>query len=450
MAAPDAEQQPAAPAVTEPTSGRLHDAAVAMVLEDLRHLWSSGKSLYEVLDVIYDALRPIIPFDRMAVAFHNEETGLVTQRWLRSEQPARHLTTGYWAELRGSSLEPILRTGRPRIINNLEHYLAAHPDSRNTRGILQDGILSSLTCPLRSAGKVIGFIFFSSGQPDTYHESHIATFEKVAAALNLAVEKVKYIDDLEQVKRNYAQILYFVAHELKSPLSSVVTIAQTLTGGYLGQLTPAQTERIERIVQNATHLINLVRDYLDLAQIESGEMKFRPRPAVDLVDDVIRPTLEIHLPAAAARDMQVHTDLEYLTCPGDPDLLKIVVSNLLANAIKYGRTGGHVWVSLVRRAFFDYDDTGERHRAWYAYFSVRNEGEGFSPEQKPKLFGRFQRLDHPVSKQAKGSGLGLYISRQIILRHGGEISADSEPGIWAEFHFRLPLKQEPTLANIPA
>lgn len=450
MTPSDSEQRSAPPAVPETTSNRLHDAAVGMVLEDLRHLWSSGKSLYEVLDVIYEALRPIIPFDRMAVAFHNEETGLVTQRWMRSEKPARHLTTGYWAELRGSSLEPILRTGRPRIINNLEHYLAAHPDSRNTRTILQDGILSSLTCPLRAAGKVIGFIFFSSSQPDTYHDSHITTFEKVAATLNLAVEKVKYIDDLEQTKRNYAQILYFVAHELKSPLSSIVTIAQTLTAGYLGQLTPAQTERIERIIQNANRLINLVRDYLDLAQIESGEMKFRPRPAIDLVDDVIRPTLEIHWPAATARNMQIHTDLEYLTAPGDPDLLKIAVGNLLSNAINYGREGGHIWVSLVRRAFFDYDDAGQRHRAWYAYFSVRNEGEGFSREQKPKLFGRFQRLDHPTSKSAKGSGLGLYISRQIVLRHGGEISADSEPGIWAEFNFRVPLKQESTLADIPA
>jgi signal transduction histidine kinase len=257
------------------------------------------------------------------------------------------------------------------------------------------------------------------------------------------------MDDLEQAKRNYAQILYFVAHELKSPLGAVVTIGQTLTGGFAGQLTPAQAGKIDRMVANSNYLLNLVRDYLDLSQIESGEMKYRPRPSVDLVEEVVRPMLEIHGPSARERRLTVETDLEYLSAPGDPDLLKVVVGNLLGNAVKYGRESGHVWVSLVRRAFSDFDDAGRRRRAWYAYLSVRNEGAGFSPEQKQRLFARFQRLS-PDSKTAKGSGLGLYIARQIVLRHDGEITADSEPGIWAEFRFRIPLKQEPTPADVPA
>jgi len=79
-----------------------------------------------------------------------------------------------------------------------------------------------------------------------------------------------------------------------------------------------------------------------------------------------------------------------------------------------------------------------------------NEGVGFAPEQKQKLFARFQRLHHPEHKGVSGSGLGLYISRQIVLRHGGEITADSEPGKWAEFRFRIPLRQDAPLVNAPA
>src|SRR5512139_3149387 len=104
--------------MTEPTtpppadiSSRLHDAAVQMVLEDLKHLWFSGKSLFEVLDVVYETMRHIIPFDRMSVAFYNEETGMVVSRWVRSETEVKRVDKGYWAELKGSSLEPILRTG---------------------------------------------------------------------------------------------------------------------------------------------------------------------------------------------------------------------------------------------------------------------------------------------------------------------------------------------------
>jgi signal transduction histidine kinase len=352
------------------------------------------------------------------------------------------IDTGYWSVLKGSSLEPVLRTGRPRIINDYERYIVDHPDEKPSRDALREGIRSNLTCPLRAGSRFIGFLFFGSRQPNAYDPSHVDVFLAIADSLSLAVEKVKDIDDLAQAKRNYAQILYFVAHELKAPLASIATIGSTLTDGYVGRLTPQQTEKVQRMVANSNYLINLVRDYLDLSQIESGEMHFNPSPAVDLVSDVIQPMIEIQTPAAKARGMTIETDLEYLVAPGDVTLLRVVFSNLLGNAIRYGRERAAVSVSLVRRAFFDYADSGEQVRQYWALCSVRNDGVGFAPEEKQKLFARFQRLHHPEHKDVTGSGLGLYISRQIILKHGGEITAESEPGKWAEFRFRIPLMQE--------
>lgn len=436
------------PAPLRPEPGaelEVNPAAVQMVLTDLREISLSGKSLFEVLDAVYDTLYPIIPFDRLSAAFYNEETGLVVSRWVRGERPASAIGTGYWAELKGSSLEPIMRTGRPRIINDLEAYLADHPESTRTRDALRDGIRSNLTCPLLAGARPIGFLFFSSSRKNAYRPEHVDTFRAVAESLSLAVEKVKYLDDLAQAKRNYAQILYFVAHELKAPLSAVVTIGQTLLDGYVGKLTPAQAEKVGRMVTSSNHLIKLVRDYIDLSQIETGELRFAPRPDVDLVEEVVRPMLELQEPMAAARSMTLKTDLENLLAPCDPRLLQVVFGNLLGNAVKYGREGGTIMVRLVRRAFFDYTDTGERLRRWWALFAVRNDGVGFTPEQKQKLFGRFQRLHHPEHKGVAGSGLGLYISRQIVLRHGGEMAAESEPGQWAEFSFRIPLSQQPPL-----
>jgi signal transduction histidine kinase len=421
-----------------------------MVMEDLKHLWFSGKSLFEVLEVVYETMRHIIPFDRMSVAFYNEETGMVVARWVRSEMDVKHVDNGYWAELKGSSLEPILRTGRPRIINDLEQHLAARPDSRATQDILRDGVMSNLTCPLRAGNRAIGLLFFSSRQPDTYQPSHIDTFLAVADSLSLAVEKVKYLDDLAQAKHNYAQILYFVAHELKAPLASIATIGSTLTEGYVGKLTPQQSEKVQRMVANSNYLMSLVGDYLELSQIETGELRYCPRPAVDLVEEVIRPMLEIQTPAAMARGMTIETDLEYLVAPCDATLLRVVFNNLLGNAVRYGRANTRILVRLVRRSFVDYADSGERIRQYWAFFSVRNEGVGFAPEQKQKLFARFQRLHHPEHKGVTGSGLGLYISRQIVVRHGGEITAESEPDKWAEFRFRIPLRQDAPLMNAPA
>jgi signal transduction histidine kinase len=435
---------------SENPAGLIHEAAVQMVLEDLKHLWFSGKSLFEVLDVVYETMRHIIPFDRMSVAFYNEETGMVVSRWVRSETEVKRVDKGYWAELKGSSLEPILRAGRPRIINNLEQHLASRPDSKATQDILKDGVMSNLTCPLRAGNRAIGLLFFSSRKPDTYQPSHIDTFLAVADSLSLAVEKVKYLDDLAQAKHNYAQILYFVAHELKAPLASIATIGSTLTEGYVGKLTPQQSEKVQRMVANSNYLLNLVRDYLDLSQIETGDLRYHPGPAVDLVEEVIRPMVEIQSPAAKARGMTIESDLEYLVAPCDATLLKVVFNNLLGNAVRYGRENSKILVRLVRRSFSDYTDTGAHTRQYWALFSVHNEGVGFAYEQKQRLFARFQRLHHPEHKGVTGSGLGLYISRQIVIRHGGEITADSEPGKWTEFRFRIPLRQDAPLVTAPA
>ena len=148
--------------------------------------------------------------------------------------------------------------------------------------------------------------------------------------------------------------------------------------------------------------------------------------------------------------MTIESDLEYLVAPCDATLLKVVFNNLLGNAVRYGRENSKILVRLVRRSFSDYTDTGAHTRQYWALFSVHNEGVGFAYEQKQRLFARFQRLHHPEHKGVTGSGLGLYISRQIVIRHGGEITADSEPGKWAEFRFRIPLRQDAPLVNAPA
>ena len=204
------------------------------------------------------------------------------------------------------------------------------------------------------------------------------------------------------------------------------------------------------MIANSSYLISLVRDYLDLSQIETGELRHHPGPAVDLVEEVIRPMVEIQSPAAKARGMTIETDLEYLVAPCDATLLKVVFNNLLGNAVRYGRENSRILVRLARRSFLDYADSGERVRQYWALFSVHNEGVGFTPEQKQKLFARFRRLHHPEHKGVTGSGLGLHISRQIVIRHGGEITAESEPGQWAEFRFRIPLRQEATIVSAPA
>ena len=148
---------------------------------------------------------------------------------------------------------------------------------------------------------------------------------------------------------------------------------------------------------------------------------------IDLVDEVIEPSIMLTASLMTSHDMQLERNLsEAPFVDGDPELLRICLTNLLNNAAKYGREGGRVVVEVGR-------DDGD------ALVSVWNEGEGFSTAEGERLFTKFSRLANPNTKAKKGSGLGLFLTAQIIEQHGGRVIAESEPGEWARFGFTLPL-----------
>jgi len=156
-----------------------------------------GLTLDEVLSFLYEELREVIPYNRIGVAFIEDGSGLVVADWTKSDRQLL-LTRGYKAPLAGSSLQEIAVTGKPRIINDLEYYLTEHPDSKVTQLILREGMRSSLTCPLASKGRPMGFVFFSSAERDVYSQLHIGFFEQIAAQLTVSVEKGRLYSDLAE------------------------------------------------------------------------------------------------------------------------------------------------------------------------------------------------------------------------------------------------------------
>ena len=156
-----------------------------------------GLTLDEVLSFLYEELREVIPYNRIGVAFIEDGSGLVVAYWAKSDRQAL-LKRGYKAPLADSSLQTIAETGKARIINDLEAYLTEHPDSDSTQLILREGMQSSLTCPLASKGRPMGFVFFSSAEKDVYSELHIGFFEQIAAQLTVSVEKGRLYSDLAE------------------------------------------------------------------------------------------------------------------------------------------------------------------------------------------------------------------------------------------------------------
>src|SRR5690606_29972423 len=120
----------------------------------------------------------LIPYNRIGFALIEDDGQTVRACWARSDQPAVQLGQGYSAPLASSSLEAIMTSGQPRILNDLESYLGAKPGSEATRMIVGEGLRASLTCPLIANGAPVGFIFFSSIRPHIYEEAHVELFQR--------------------------------------------------------------------------------------------------------------------------------------------------------------------------------------------------------------------------------------------------------------------------------
>ncbi len=149
---------------------------------------AGGVRLDDTLDRVYESFRGLIPFNRIGCALIGEDGSAVKAAWARSDRPLKVLR-GFTAPLAGSSLESILQTGEPRILNDLEAHLAGHPESVSTRLIVEEGIRSSLTCPLVTQGKPVGFLFFSSVEKNAYRDLHQGVFLHIAGQLSALIEK---------------------------------------------------------------------------------------------------------------------------------------------------------------------------------------------------------------------------------------------------------------------
>jgi hypothetical protein len=398
------------------------------ILQRVNQRVAASESLESLVDFLFEQTGNICPCDRVAIAFVTEDGIRIVSHYVRTSYEPVRLGKGYSEDLQDTSLAEVIGSGSCRIIRDLEAYLEAKPLSRASRLLVDEGVRSSMTCPLYVDDRVVGVLFRSSRRKDQYDRKQVAAHYAVAERLSQAVEKVHRIEQLAAANRAYTEMLGFVSHELKSPVSSMITDATVLEGGYVGDLTEKQKQILQRMTRKGNYLLAMVREYLDLARIESGQMDIRPRKDVDFLSEVMEPALEIVAPQIEEKNVRLHRDVQGAVSPieCDAELLKVVLINYLSNAVKYGKADDGR-VDLVCRR----DEEG-------LHVAVRNEGRGFGPADRKQLFRKFSRLSVPEFKDRKGTGVGLYAVRQIVSLHGGKVDARSEKGAWAQFSFQIP------------
>lgn len=252
--------------------------------------------------------------------------------------------------------------------------------------------------------------------------------------INRDITERRRLERIEQEARKEAdalkdQFISLAAHELRTPVTVLAGYADLLlrqaAKGKGQELDEAQKSKILAIQEAADHLTKLTEDLLNVTRVQLGQFQLHqcPTDVVELtrrVIDQIQATTEHH-------HLTLRTPFAHLQVTVDAFRIEQVLSNLLTNAIKYSPQGGPVEVEIRKEEKQD-----------EVHFQVRDHGMGIPKEQQPRIFGRFVRADNGRNAHITGTGLGLYLCRELVERHGGHIWFESEEQLGSTFFFNLP------------
>ncbi len=232
----------------------------------------------------------------------------------------------------------------------------------------------------------------------------------------------------EQLVAMRAEALRQTSHEVRTPLSTITAISETLLDGSTGDLTIDQRDFVQDIDDAAQHLLTLVNDILDYAKAEAGMIRLAPQPVA--LTELVNQCVSMVAPRAKASNVtvtaQVDSDLSEVIA--DPLRLRQIMLNLLSNAIKYNNDGGSVIVRIR--------PDGDR----VFRISVRDTGRGIAPEHMEHLFEPYYQA--AIADQGIGTGLGLAIIKHLTELHGGSIEVESVVDTGTMFTVKLPVHTE--------
>ncbi|MGI0481211.1 sensor histidine kinase [Geminocystis sp. CENA526] len=231
---------------------------------------------------------------------------------------------------------------------------------------------------------------------------------------------------LTKNKINQSQYLSHMNHELRTPISAVIGFAKMLQQQLYGELNPKQIQYVEAIYQSGKYLLDLINDLLDLSKIEAQKEELYIEKI--LVHELCESCLALIKPKAEEKKLELILTIvdrvEY--CYIDYRRIKQVLLNLLSNAVKFTEKGS---ITLEVKQ--------DNHNLFFRVFDT---GIGIKKESQHKLFQPFSQLNTPLHRQCKGTGLGLFISRELAKLHGGDITLISEENQGSCFTLNLPQK----------
>jgi two-component system sensor histidine kinase BarA len=244
-------------------------------------------------------------------------------------------------------------------------------------------------------------------------------------------DAMRVIEELRAQDALKTQFLANISHDLRTPLTAVITHAEILRDGILGQLSDRQLESVGGIINGGRQLLEQVSEILDYARGAANQLTITPTSFQ--ISEVLEQARALNEALAARKglklDARVPTGLPDVHA--DREKVAHVVGNLLGNALNFTPAGGRVWLAAHARLGVDSVD--------HIVVEIGDTGIGIAPEHHDLIFLEFAQVDSSASRRHHGTGLGLTIARKLVELHGGRIWVESSLGLGSRFFFTLPL-----------
>ena len=314
--------------------------------------------------------------------------------------------------------------------------LGAEPPSVARDIMLQAGYRARLVVPLLAADRIVGALVVRRKAPGEFPKNTIELLQTFAAQSVLAIQNARLFSEIEEKSRQLetasqhkSRFLASMSHELRTPLNAIIGLTDMLVNNAPRFGTEKALEPLRRVHRAGTHLLELIKQVLDLSKIEAGKLdlnvdSIRIAPLVEEVIGTARPLAEQN-----KNTLSVECPRDLLPIEADAMRLRQIILNLLSNACKFTKAGD-VKLQVT---------TALREGQQFIEIAVIDTGIGMTAEQMSRLFVEFSQADASTARQYGGTGLGLAITRRLCQMMGGEVTVTSELGKGSKFTVFLPL-----------
>lgn len=299
---------------------------------------------------------------------------------------------------------------------------ATVPSPKGPAGVL-DRAPSRLAIPLHLQQGDGAMIILSGAFTPLFGEDEVLRLKQYAGSITAGLDRVSLNQRLASLEKAKTEFLNVASHELRGPMTVIMGYLTMLEAGSLSDLSTQTKSVLPLLIAKSHEVTWMIEQMVEAARLEEGRLALHKLPAdlVELTDLAIKGVAQL----LSKHKLSVDRPPRAIQAQVDPDRFLIVVRNLLSNAAKYSPAGARITVRVSGNGV--------------ARVAVTDEGVGIAAEDQARLFTRFVRIETKSTKHVSGTGLGLWLSREIARMHDGDITVESTPGRGSTFTVQLPL-----------